>query len=164
MSFHNEKWSWDSLMLMYMITLGESSIFEKFLENIIQFGWLGILTSSSPSQFFELGNEWMKDHEGSWIKIILNEICVLRIVLIMKSFLQMFCKNFWCSSKSCLNAIHNWTNWLFFAIMKFLIFLGVLFFVEMMPPERTLIQISLIFTFKIQVLECMRTQIALFCF
>ena len=52
-------------MLMYMMTLGESSIFEKFLENIIQFGWLGTLTSSSPSQFFELGNEWMKDHEGS---------------------------------------------------------------------------------------------------
>ena len=91
-SFHNEKWSWDSLMLMYVMTLGESSIFDKFLENIIQFGWLDTSTSSSPLQFFKLGNKWIKDYEGSWIKTILNEICVLQIVLIMKSFLQMFCK------------------------------------------------------------------------
>ena len=91
-SFHNEKWSWDSLMLMYVMTLGKSSIFDKFLENIIQFGWLDTSTSSSPLQFFKLGNKWIKDYEGSWIKTILNEICVLQIVLIMKSFLQMFCK------------------------------------------------------------------------
>ena len=41
---------------MYVMTLGESLIFNKFLENIIQFGWLDTPTSSSPLQFFELDN------------------------------------------------------------------------------------------------------------
>ena len=91
-SFHNEKWSWDSLMLMYVITLGKSSIFDKFLENIIQFGWLDTSTSSFPLQFFKLGNKWIKDNEGSWIKTILNEICVLRIVLII--FANVLQRNF----------------------------------------------------------------------
>ena len=33
-SFHNEKQSWDSLVLMYVITLGKSLIFEEFLEKL----------------------------------------------------------------------------------------------------------------------------------
>jgi len=44
------------------MTLEESAIFEEFLENIIQFGWLDTSTSSSPSLLFELG---MKDYNGS---------------------------------------------------------------------------------------------------
>jgi len=40
-------------------------MFEEFLENIIQFGWLGTPTSSSSSLLFELGIEYMKDHDGS---------------------------------------------------------------------------------------------------
>ena len=62
------------------MTLEESMIFEKFLENIIQFGLLGTPTSSSPSLLFKLGMEHMKDYDSSRIKMILKEICVFKIV------------------------------------------------------------------------------------
>ena len=38
MSFCNEKQRDINLMLMYIMTLDESSEFEKFLEKVIQFG------------------------------------------------------------------------------------------------------------------------------
>ena len=74
--------------------LSKSSPFKRFLEKIIQFGWLRTPTNSSPLQFFKLGSNYIKDYKCSWIKIILNEICVLRIVLMIKLFLWMFCKIF----------------------------------------------------------------------
>ena len=40
-------------------------MFEEFLENIIQFGWLGTLTRFSPFLLFELGIEHIKDHDSS---------------------------------------------------------------------------------------------------
>jgi len=46
------------------MTLGESMTFEEFLENVIQFGWLGVSTSSFPSLLFELGMECMKDYDS----------------------------------------------------------------------------------------------------
>jgi len=42
---------------------------------------------------------------------------------------------FWWSLKSCLIFTHSWVNWHIFVFMKLLIFLGVLFFVEIMAPE-----------------------------
>ena len=105
-SFCNKKQRWDSLMLMHIMTLGESSIFEGFLEKVIQFGWLDTPTSSSSLQFFELSNKKMKDYEDSWIKTISNKICILRIVLITKLFLQIFCKRILMSFKIIL----EWIN------------------------------------------------------
>lgn len=64
--------------------------FEEFLENVIQFGWLGVSTSSFPSLLFELGMECMKDYDSFWMKIISKEICVSKIVLMMKLFFQIF--------------------------------------------------------------------------
>jgi len=86
MSFCNKKQRDINLMLMYIMTLDESSEFEKFLEKVIQFGWLGTSISSS-SLFFKLGSKHMKDHDNSWMKMISKEICISKIVLIMKLFL-----------------------------------------------------------------------------
>ena len=82
--------------------LSKSLLFKRFLEKIIQFGWLRIptnsssliSTNSSPLQFFKLGSNYIKDYKCSWIKIILNKICVLRIILMIKLFLWIFCKIF----------------------------------------------------------------------
>ena len=84
-------------------------MFEEFLENIIQFGWLGTPTSSSSSLLFELGIEYMKDHDGSWMKIILKEICISKIVLMIKLFFWTFWKNILISFKIMLGC-HSWLN------------------------------------------------------
>ena len=70
--------------------LGKSSEIIEFLEKVVQFGWLETPTSSSPLLFFELGIEYIKDHENSWMKMIPYKICISRIILIMKLFLQIF--------------------------------------------------------------------------
>jgi len=42
-------------MLMYMITLGELSVFGDDLAKVVQFGWWQVPTRGSPSQFEEQG-------------------------------------------------------------------------------------------------------------
>ena len=72
------------------MTLRELQIWEEFLENIVQFGWLGTLTNSSPSQLVELGIDCMKVQDSSWMKMISKDKCISKIVLMIKLFLQMF--------------------------------------------------------------------------
>jgi len=84
-------------MLMYVITVDELSEFEEFLEKVVQFGWLDTSTSSFPSLFFKLGSEHIKE---------LKEICVSKIVLMIKLFLQMFWEKTW-FLKSWLVAIYD---------------------------------------------------------
>jgi len=74
------------------MTLKELPTWEEFLENVDQFGWLGTPTNSFSLQLVELRMDCMTDQDGSWIKMILKDKCVSRIVLIMKLFLWTFCE------------------------------------------------------------------------
>jgi len=57
-------------MLMYVITLGESSVFGDDLAKVVQFGWWQVPTRGSPSQFEEQGIFQILDHGDSWIRMI----------------------------------------------------------------------------------------------
>ena len=46
----------------------------------------------SPLQFEELGILWILDQGGSWIKMMLKWVKVLRRILTKREFLQTFCK------------------------------------------------------------------------
>jgi len=48
-----------------MMTLGKSSEFDRFLEKVIQLGWLEMPTNSSPSILEELGIDHMNDYSSS---------------------------------------------------------------------------------------------------
>ena len=50
---------------MYMITLDESSEFDRFLEKVIQLEWLGMSTNSSSSILEELRIDYMNDQDSS---------------------------------------------------------------------------------------------------
>jgi len=69
------------------MALRESVAWVEFLENVVQFGWLGIPTNSSSLQLEELGMNHIKDQDGSWMKIILKYKYVSRIVWMMELFL-----------------------------------------------------------------------------
>ena len=58
-----------SLMLIYIITLGKLFDLEGFLEKVIQLGWFGTSTNSSPFLLLELGIEQIVVHNSSCIKI-----------------------------------------------------------------------------------------------
>jgi len=74
------------------MTLRESLSCKKSLENVVQLGWLGTPTNSSPSQLVELGIDLIEDYEDSWMKMMLKKDCVSRIVLMIELFLQTFCE------------------------------------------------------------------------
>jgi len=61
MSFQREKQSWDNLIFMYEMTLGESLLFIVFLEKVIQLGWLRASTNYFSFLFVKLGMEQIKD-------------------------------------------------------------------------------------------------------
>ena len=65
MSLHKEKYKEKSLILIYVITLGELLFFEEFLEKVIQLGWFSTPTNSSLSLHLELGMDQIIDHNGS---------------------------------------------------------------------------------------------------
>jgi len=69
------------------MALRESVAWVEFLENVVQFGWLGTPTNSSSLQLEELGMNHIKDQDGSWMKIILKYKYVSRIVWMMELFL-----------------------------------------------------------------------------
>ena len=69
------------------MTWGKSSAHEEFLENMVQFGWLGILTSSFSSQLKELGIDQIIDQDSFWMKMILNKEYILSMMLMRKLFL-----------------------------------------------------------------------------
>jgi len=92
MSFLLEKQSCKSLMFMYNMTLGELWSLEEFLEKIIQLGWFGTPTNCSLFLFNKLGMKWIRNHDGSWIKITSNSFCASKIVLVSNLFLWMFCE------------------------------------------------------------------------
>ena len=73
MSLHRENQKDKSLMLMYITTLGESFAIEEFLEKVIQLGWFGTPTNSSPSLLFELSIKQMVIYKGFCIKMMLNK-------------------------------------------------------------------------------------------
>ena len=91
-SLHKEKQKEESLMLIYVMTLGESFSLEEFLEKIIQLGWFGTPTSSSLSLLLELGIEQSVVYNGSWIKMTLNKNWVSKIILTTKLFFWTFCE------------------------------------------------------------------------
>ena len=92
MSFQRRKQREEKCMLTYVRTLGESFLSDRILANIIQLGWGLVPIKGSPLLFKVLGIFWISDHSGSWIKMILNWFKVLRRVLTMREFLQMFCE------------------------------------------------------------------------
>jgi len=53
MSFQREKQRDESLMLTYIMTLGESYTESDSLAKVSQFGWLGIPTKGTSLQFSE---------------------------------------------------------------------------------------------------------------
>ena len=85
-----EKQRFERQLLMYMMTLGKSSEFDRFLEKVIQLGWLEMPTNSSPSILEELGIDHMNDYSSSWMKMILNSLCTSNIVFVSNLFLQTF--------------------------------------------------------------------------
>ena len=86
MSLHREKQKDESLMLIYVITLGKLFSIEEFLKNVIQLEWFGTSTNSSSSLLLELSVEQIVVHDGSCIKMISKENWVSRIILITKLF------------------------------------------------------------------------------
>jgi len=86
-SFYKEKLKCDSLILIYIMTLGTSWMFNGFLE------WLGISTKFFPSLLEKLGIECIIDYGGSWMNIMLKSFCASKIVLVSKLFLWMFWEN-----------------------------------------------------------------------
>ena len=93
-----------------------------------------------------------------------KKLCVSGIVLIRELFLWTFWKKIFIFSKSCLNIIHRWTNWLSSVFTKLLIFLWVLFPVKLMSLEETLVKVCLIIALAIWVLERVGAQFSLLCF
>ena len=65
MSFCKAKQKLESLILMYIMTLGTSWTFYMFLEKVIQSGWLEIPTKFSLSLLKELGIEYIIDYDSS---------------------------------------------------------------------------------------------------
>ena len=90
MFLQREKWREESLMFIYMITLGESLTLEEVLKKVSQLGWFSTSTNVSPSSLIKLGIEQIVDYESFWIKMISKEIWVLRIMLVSRLFFQMF--------------------------------------------------------------------------
>ena len=106
----------------------------------------------------------MKDHDNSWMKMISKEICISKIVLIMKLFLQMFWEKFLISFKIMIGCHPQLNKSIAFCCHKSLNAFGIPFPTEVVPPEWALIWICLIIISTIQILEWMRTQFALFGF
>jgi len=77
---------------MYTITLGDSETHDKVLEKVVQFGWWGTLTSTSPSQLVELGMDQITNQGDFWMNMISNNDWVSRMVLMIRLFLQTLCK------------------------------------------------------------------------
>ena len=109
MSFLKKKQRESNWTLMQIKTLGESLSWARFLEKVVQFGWLGISTNSLPSLFLELGMDCMNDQDGSWMKIRLKSHWVSSIILIMELFLQIFCENILMVFTIML-CCHSWLN------------------------------------------------------
>jgi len=65
MSFCKAKQKLESLILMYIMTLGKLWTFDMFLEKVIQSGWLETPTKFSLSLLEELGIECIIDHDSS---------------------------------------------------------------------------------------------------
>jgi len=72
---------------MYVMTLEDSEAHTEDLANIVQFGWWGTPTNTSPSQLVELGIDWIIDRGGSWMNMMLKDNWVSRIVLTIRLFL-----------------------------------------------------------------------------
>jgi len=73
MSFCKEKQREEIQMLMYTMTLGDLETHNEVLEKVVQFGWWGTPTSTSPLQLVELGMDWITDQRGSWMNIMSND-------------------------------------------------------------------------------------------
>ena len=89
-SFCNEKQKLDILILIYVMTLGASWVFDGFLEKVIQLGWLEIPTKSSSSLLEELETEHIIDHGSFWMNTMSNSLCASEIVLVSRLFLWIF--------------------------------------------------------------------------
>ena len=55
---------------MYIMTLGESSVFGDNLSKVVQLGWWQVPTKGSPSQLEEQGTFQISDYAGIWIRMI----------------------------------------------------------------------------------------------
>jgi len=90
MSLHNEKQSKESLILIYETTHSESFSLVEGLEKVIQLGWFGTPTNSSPSLLLELGIEQIVDQDGFWMKMTQNLIESWEWCWQSNFFFQMF--------------------------------------------------------------------------
>jgi len=99
MSFQSENQRDKSLMLTYIITLGESFAELDSLAKVSQFGWTGMPIKGAPSQFSELGIDLIVVQDGSWIRIMSKSQLISRIELIMKLFFWIFCEKIFRSFK-----------------------------------------------------------------
>ena len=55
---------------MYIMTLGESSVFGDNLAKVVQLGWWQVPTRGSPLQLEEQGTFRISDYAGIWIRMI----------------------------------------------------------------------------------------------
>ena len=67
MFFYKENQKEESLILIYIMTLEESFVFERFLEKVVQFGWFVTFINSSPFLLLKLGIVYIKDYNSSWM-------------------------------------------------------------------------------------------------
>ena len=161
MSFCKEKQSWEIWMLIYIKTLGESDWSVGVLAKVSQLGWWGTPISSSSSLLVKLGMIHMVNYGGSWMKTILKDTWVFRMVTI-----RLFLQTFWeksfktsqiiarsCSqlSKLILSCFHRSQYTFCCAILGWTY------------VSRT-IRIHLVISTAIRTLEDVLTQFAFFCF
>jgi len=82
MSFLNENRRDESLILIYMMTLGDSLGENSSLAKVSQLGWLGTPNKGAPSGFVELGMDLRVVHDGSWMNRMSKSWLTSRLVLI----------------------------------------------------------------------------------
>ena len=92
MFFLSEKYNWESLTLIYVITLEYLFSLTNCLEKMIHDRWLGVPMIVLPSLGEVLGILWIIDHRYSWINIISKFLLFSKIRLVRRQFLQIFCK------------------------------------------------------------------------
>ena len=92
MSLRKEKWKEESLILMKIMTLGQSFVVSSSLTKVSQLGWLTMPTNGIPSLFAELGMDLIIVQDSSWMKIMLKLLLISRIMFMIKLFFLTFCE------------------------------------------------------------------------
>ena len=92
MFFLSKKHNWESLALIYMMTLGYSFLLTACLEEMIYNGWLEVPMIILPSLDIVLRILQITDQGGSWINMMSKFLLFPKIRSVRSLFFQTFSK------------------------------------------------------------------------